>query len=173
MTTNRLLKTILAFIAITASLACGQTAKFSEPNLPVAPMVIGADLTAIDLCQAIPKADIEAVMGRKLDGAAEKFTYYDTPGASGCEYFAKKNTSGEAHFGYIVLTPVEEYANQPLYKNVSVSGIGDEAYFNNGADARQLWVKVGNKVAFVVAFGDIPNEAGAQAIARLVVAAIK
>jgi len=172
MTTNRLLKITLAFIAIIASLACGQTVKSTEPNLPVAPIVIGTDLTAIDVCQAIPQADIEAVMGRKLD-SAEKFTYYDTPGASGCEYTAKKDASGEAHFGYVVLTPVAEYANQPLYKNVEVSGIGDEAYFNNGADARQLWVKIDNKVAFLVAFGDIPKEAGAQAIAKLVVAAIK
>ena len=73
----------------------------------------------------------------------------------------------------MVLTPVAEYASQPLYKNVSVSGIGAEAYFNNGADARQLWVKVNDRVAFVVAFGDQPNEAGAQAIAKLVVAAIQ
>jgi len=36
-----------------------------------------------------------------------------------------------------------------------------------------LWVKVNERVAFVVAFGDKPNEAGAQAIAKLVVAAIQ
>ena len=48
-----------------------------------------------------------------------------------------------------------------------------EAYFNNGADTRQLWVKMNDQVAFVVAFGDLAKEAGAQAIAKLVAAAIK
>ena len=169
---NRILKTLLLFIAILVPLGCGQTAKFSEPKQPIAPIAIGADLTAIDLCQAIPQEDIQAAMGYKLDGAPQRFNYYDTAGASGCEYFAKEDADG-AHFGYVVLTPVEEYGNQPLYKNASVSGIGAEAYFNNGADARQLWVKVNDRVAFVVAFGDQPNEAGAQAIAKLVVAAIQ
>jgi hypothetical protein len=140
---------------------------------PIAPITIGQDLTAIDLCQAIPKENIEAVMGRRLVKAPERFDYYDTPGASGCSYEAEKDPNGEAHYGYVVLTPVEVYANQPLYLNVNVSGIGDEAYFNNGADTRQLWVKIANKVAFVVAFGDIANEDYEQAIARLLVAAIK
>jgi len=60
-----------------------------------------------------------------------------------------------------------------LYQNVAVSGIGQEAYFNNGADARQLWVKMNEQVAFVVAFGDLEKEEGAQAIAKLLAAAIK
>jgi hypothetical protein len=51
--------------------------------------------------------------------------------------------------------------------------MGISAYFNNGADARQLWVKVTDKVALVVAFGDVPNEEGSRAIAKLVLAAIK
>ncbi|MEK7787758.1 MAG: hypothetical protein AAB658_20325, partial [Chloroflexota bacterium] len=72
-----------------------------------------------------------------------------------------------------VLTPVEVYNDQPLYQNMDVSGIGVEAYFNNGADARQLWVKVNDSVAFVVAFGDQPDEDGAKAIAKLVADAIK
>jgi hypothetical protein len=71
------------------------------------------------------------------------------------------------------LTPIEVYNTQPLVQKVAVAGIGERAYLNNGADARQLWVKVNDKVAFVVAFGDRPNEEGAKAIARLVVAAIK
>jgi hypothetical protein len=72
-----------------------------------------------------------------------------------------------------VLTPVDVYDTQPLYQNVAVNGIGAEAYFNNGADTRQLWVKMNDQVAFVVAFGDLAQEAGAQAIAKLVAAAIK
>lgn len=113
------------------------------------------------------------MMGRKLDKAPTSFDYYGTGDMSGCWYEAKKDSDGEAHFGYVVLTPLSEYDNQPLYLNADVSGIGYEAYFNNGADARQLWVKIKDKVAFVVAFGDVPNEDGAKAIAKLIVEAIQ
>ena len=172
---------ILRFLSVTllfivSSLACGlsgSSSSYSEPTAPIAAITIGSDLTAIDLCQAIPQEDIEAVMGRKLAKAPERFEYYDTGGSSGCLYEANKDPDGEAHFGYVVLTPLAEYDNQPLYLDEGVSGIGDEAYFNNGADARQLWVKINDKVAFVVAFGDVPNEEGAKAIAALMVAAIK
>jgi len=156
-----------------AALACGPLSSASEPKAAVSPITVGDDLTQIDLCQAIPQEDIEAVMGRKLVSAPEHFEYYDTAGTSGCSYDAGKDASGEAHFGYVVLTPVEVYNDQPLYQNVDVSGIGVEAYFNNGADARQLWVKVTDSVAFVVAFGDKPDEDGAKAIAKLVADAIK
>jgi len=174
MKSSRIYQPFAAFILlILASLACGGTAAPSEPKAPIAAMTIGSDLTQIDVCAAIPQEDIEAVMGSKLAKAPERFDYYDTGDTSGCWYEANKDADGEAHFGYVVLTPVEVYENQPLYMNVDVSGIGDEAYFNNGADARQLWVRIDDKVAFVAAFGDVPREQGAQALARLVVAAIR
>jgi hypothetical protein len=88
-------------------------------------------------------------------------------------YDAAKEASGEAHYGYVVLTPVAAYAEQPLYLNVEVTGLGSEAYFNNGADTRQLWVKIDDRAAFVVAFGDIANEDYEKAIARLLVSAIR
>jgi hypothetical protein len=162
-----------AIVLSLAVLACGGTAAPSQPTAPVAPLTIGGDLTQIDVCSAIPQEDIEAVMGSKLAKAPVRFDYYDTGETSGCWYEARKEADGEAHFGYVVLTPVEVYENQPLYMNTDVSGIGDAAYFNNGADARQLWVRIDDKVAFVVGFGDVPREEGAQALARLVVAAIR
>jgi len=158
---------------ILVTLACGKQATPSEPKAPVAPITLQADLTSIDLCQAIPVEDIEAVMGRKLASDPEFFEYYDTTGSSGCAYDAGKSSDGEAFFGYVVLTPIEAYNNQPLYKDVDVFDIGQEAYFNNGADARQLWVKINDQVAMVVAFGDVPIEDGAKALAELVLAAIK
>jgi hypothetical protein len=162
-------------VLLLSTLACslGGSAAPSEPKSPVAPISTGGDLTGIDVCAAIPQDDIETVMGRKLVSKPEKFEFYDTAGTSGCSYDAGKDSSGAAYFGYIVLTPVEVYGNQPLYLNKEVSGLGSEAYFNNGADARQLWVKMNDHVAFVVAFGDVPNEAGALALAKLVAAAIK
>ena len=112
-------------------------------------------------------------MGRKLISGPQHFEYYDTSGTSGCWYDGGKDAKGEAYYGYVVLTPIEVYASQPLYQNADVTGIGASAYFNNGADTRQLWVKVNEAVAFVVAFGDRASEEGEKAIARLVVAAIK
>jgi len=169
-----------AALMILAVLACRQTkstlepkSAVSEPKSAVASIAISSDLTKIDVCQKIPKDDIEAVMGRKLVSTPKHFEYYDTAATSGCSYDGGKDPSGEAHYGYVVLTPLDVYDNQPLYKNVDVAGVGDRAYFNNGGDTRQLWVKLNGKVAFVVAFGDIENEDGAKALAKLVVAAIK
>ncbi len=162
-----------ATLLFLAALACGPLSSTSAPKATVAPITIGGDLTQVDVCRAVPQEDIEAVMGRKLVSAPKRFEYYDTPGTSGCSYDAGKDASGEAHYGYVVLTPIDAYDTQPLYQNVDVSGIGESAYFNNGADTRQLWVKVNDKVAFVVAFGDVANEDSEKAIAKLVVAAIK
>jgi hypothetical protein len=155
--------------------APGQPAQSSAPLSlsPIAPITLTGDLTQIDLCQAIPPQDIEAVLGRSLAKAPERFTYYDTPASSGCSYDGEKDADGEAHYGYVALTPVDAYNTQPLYLNVPVSGLGQEAYFNNGADTRQLWVKVNDNAAFVVAFGDIANEDYERAIAELLLAAIQ
>jgi hypothetical protein len=155
------------------TLACSFSGSPAQPKGPVAPIAIAGDLTQIDVCQAIPKEDIEAVMGRTLASAPVRDDFYGTPGANGCAYDAGKSSSGEAFFGYVVLTPIEAYNSQPLYKNVAVTGIGQAAYFNNGADARQLWVKVSDQVAFVVVFGDSPKEDGTKALATLITAAIQ
>jgi hypothetical protein len=159
----------------------GGTPQASEPAqngapislVPIPPIALTADLTQIDVCKAVPQEDMEALLGRNLVKAPERFNYYDTGGSSGCMYEGAKDSSGESHFAYIVLTPVGEYNNQPLYLNVDVSGLGQQAYFNNGADARQLWVKVNDQVAFVIAHGDIANEVGMQALAQLLVAALQ
>jgi hypothetical protein len=161
-------------LLILATLACGQSSgEFTEPPSTVSPLVIGDDLASVDVCAAIPLEDIEAVMGRELESDPEPMSYYDTPETNGCAYSAGKDSDGTAYFGYVILTPIEVYHEQPLYLDEEVAGIGRSAYFNNGADARQLWVNVDDNLAFVVAFGDLENEEGAKAIARLVVAAIQ
>jgi len=171
--TRHLHPVTLRFLLILSAFACGPSGSAAEPRAPIAPLRVGGDRARIDVCKAIPPENIEAVMDRKLSTPPKQFEYYDEKGTSGCWYEARKDSSGEAHFGYVVLTPVEVYRTQPLYKNVAVSGLGQEAYFNNGADARQLWVRINEKVAFVVAFGDVPREPGAVALAKLVAAAIR
>jgi hypothetical protein len=163
-------------VLVSGVLACGPTTTGSSPSEPtaaIAPITLDGDLTAIDLCQAIPKEDMEALMGKKLVKNPEKFDLYGEANTSGCMYDGGKSSDGEAFFSYVVLTPVTAYDNQPLYLNVDVPGLGQGAYYNNGADARQLWVKVDDSVAFVVANGDVENEAGQKAIAQLMLAAIQ
>src|SRR5215467_14207330 len=146
-------KCVLACAMGFGLLSCGQVSSTSSPTAPVASIAISSDLSKIDVCHAIPKEDVEAVMGRKLV-KTQPFAYYETAGSGGCWYEAAKDKDGEAHFGYVAFTRVA-------------------AYYNNGADARQLWVKINDRVAMVVAFGDVPKEAGARALAELVLAAAK
>ncbi|HLF73654.1 MAG TPA: hypothetical protein VI524_04880 [Anaerolineales bacterium] len=162
---------ILSLVIVIASPAC--TPVSAEPALPIAPISLGEDLTAIDVCEAIPQENIETVMGVKLVEAPTRYSYSGADGTSGCYYEGPTDSDRERHFGYVILTPPEMYDNQTLFQNEEVSGIGDGAYFNRGSDARQLWVKIDDKVAFVIAFGDVAKEEGAKAIARLMVEAIK
>jgi hypothetical protein len=163
----------LIFATIACGLLPGSTApKNGQPDMAISSISIGGDLTQVDVCKAIPEEDIVAIMGLTLSKNPQHYVYDDTPGESGCWYEAAKDSTGEAHFGYVVFTPVDTYNSQPLYKNVDVSGLGQTAYFNNGADARQLWVKVSDKTAFVIAFGDMPVEDGSKALAKLLLVAI-
>jgi len=145
----------------------------SDPATPINSITISEDLTTIDLCQAIPKDDIETVMGVQLVETPSRYTLRNTEGTSGCFYEGPTDSDRERHFGYVILTPLEAYDNQKLNQNVDVTGIGDAAYFNKGGDARQLWVKLNDKVAFVIGFGDVAKEGGAKALAKLIVAAIQ
>ena len=161
----------LAALIVLSDAGCEKLA--TEPTTPVAPISIGGDLFQIDVCKAIPREGMEALMGRHLVSEPKRFEYYDTKGTAGCSYEAGKDSANTAYFSYVAFTPVEVFENQPLHMNVDVSGIGQKAYFNNGADARQLWVKVNDRVAFVVANGDVAYEDGEKALAKLIIAAIK
>jgi hypothetical protein len=156
---------------IISSSACGTSA---GPTTPIAPITIGEELSSIDLCAAIPQEDIETVMQVKLTEDPLRYKFNNAEGTSGCFYEGPTTDyTKEKHYGYVILTPLDVYDNQLLFQNADVSGIGDAAYFNRGTDTRQLWVKINNKVAFVVAFGDVPDEEGAKAIAKLMVDAIQ
>jgi hypothetical protein len=162
------------WLAMLVLAACGGADRVpSQSKATIAPIALGDELSKIDLCKAIPQEIIEAALGRRLVSPPQHFEYYEASGSTGCQYDAGKSSSGDALFAYVALTPFEVYDRQPLYRNQAVSGIGDAAYFNNGADARQLWVKIGVRAALVVAIGDVPNEGGLKAIARLLVNAVQ
>jgi len=178
MTTRNHLLLVISVLAL-ATLACAMPGSGpQEPTGPVQitgtipPIDITGGIDGIDVCAAIPKQVIESARGIPLV-SSQPFGYYDTLGSVGCQYDFGKSADKEAFFGYVALTPASAYGEQPLYLNKDVSGIGDAAFFNNGADARQLWVKLGDKAALVVAFGDVPQEERVLALAKLVVAAIQ
>ncbi|MCS7060671.1 MAG: hypothetical protein RMN25_05845 [Anaerolineae bacterium] len=153
--------------------ACSSGRPASPPALPtLLPLMIPPVLSELHLCAAVPAATVEAVLGRKLVRAPDWFQYPDAPGSAGCQYDAGQDGAGNALFAYIALTTPNVYDQQPRYQDQPVSGIGDAAYFNNGPDARQLWVKL-DTVAVVVAIGDAPNEAGLKQLATLLVDAIR
>lgn len=174
---HKMLYVILALVVL-STVACSlggssSSISVSEPKAAVAPIALSSALTTMDVCQTIPQEDMQALMGRKLSGDPQRFEFYDTTGTNGCMFDGGKNADKEAFYAYVVFTPLEVYNNQPLYMDVAVSGIGESAYFNNGGDTRQLWVKVNDNVAFVVANGDVAHEDGLKALARLIVAAIR
>jgi hypothetical protein len=169
---NRFLFFLVSIVFVFSFSACAGAAA-AEPQDPINPITVTDDLTSIDLCQAIPQANIETVMRVKLAETPTRYTLRNADGTSGCYYEGPTDSDRERHFGYVILTPLEVYENQTLNQKEDVSGIGDEAYFNKGGDARQLWVKVNDKVAFVIGFGDVAKDEGARALARLLVAAIK
>ncbi|RMG63488.1 MAG: DUF3558 domain-containing protein [Chloroflexi bacterium] len=164
----------MAALAATFTLltACGGGSPTTLAPVTLAPLTLPPELAGLDLCAAIPPAALEAVLGRKLVSAPARFEYPDAPGSAGCQYDAGQDSQGNALFAYVALAAPDTYDRQPRYQDQSVSGIGDAAYFNNGADARQLWVRL-DKVALVVAIGGVPNETGLKQLAVLLVDAIR
>jgi len=138
----------------------------------MAPIVIPAALSELDLCAVVPPATLRDALGGDLVSSPAQFEYPGEPDSAGCVYNAGQDAQGNARFAYIALTPPDAYDRQPRYQDQPVSGIGNAAYFNNGPDARQLWVRL-DKVALVVAIGDAPNEAGLKQLAALLVDAIR
>lgn len=152
------------------ALGCGGTPAYGDEK--VAPIDTRAGIDKIDLCSAIPASLIEGVIGAKLKTSAERFSFGDAPGSSGCAYDAGKDSGGAALFGYAVIAPATAFDGVKGDKT-AVNGVGKSAFFVNGADARQLWVKAEDRATVIVAFGDRPNEKGAIELARRIVAAIK
>lgn len=149
------------------------TRALPELSAPVEPIAITGDLTSIELCEAIPQEDIEAVMGVKLVKPPMRYTLPLADGTSGCFYEGPTDSDHERHFGYVILTPLEVYESQTPNQKEEVSGLGEEAYFNKSGDTRQLWVKLNHKVAFVIGFGDVAKEEGSRALAELMIEALK
>jgi hypothetical protein len=128
----------------------------SSETLPTLMPVVDTNSDGqIDICEAIPQSVLEETLGRTLSGRGQPFQ--DTAMGDGCA-FDFGYDSNEAFFAYISLASEEQY-NAALANAVDaepVTIIGDSAFLNYGPDARQLWIRVGEK-AVLVAIGDREN----------------
>jgi hypothetical protein len=124
----------------------------------------------IDTCEAVPAAVWEMVMGRPMKGDPSPFK--DPSLGEGCAFdFGKDSTA--AYFSYVTFATEKQF-NDALASAVRpepVTTVGDSAFLNSGPDARQLWVRSGDKAA-MVAIGDQENVGGMVLVAPYLLQAL-
>lgn len=147
----------------------------TEGLLPEQPSSLLPDLTStmpavdtngdgqIDICEAVPAAVWEMVMGRPQAGDPTPFE--DPSLGTGCAFDFGKD-SAAAYFSYVTFASEKQFndALASAVKAEPVTTIGDSAFLNYGADAHQLWVRAGDK-AVMVAIGDQENVEGMMVVA--------
>jgi hypothetical protein len=144
----------------------------SEATVTLVEVRPGMDVSMLKVCELLPAVEVEKVLGRKLVKTPEGFSLNGANTDAGCSYSAGKDSANNAYFAYAVVAPTSDYAaNRPVQPEL-VPGLGDEAFFINGPDARQLWVLLNGKAAIMVAIGDAPDEAGTRALATTLIAAV-
>lgn len=123
----------------------------------------------IDICESVPVAVWETVMGRSLVGSPTPFQ--DEALGDGCAFDFGQDSCA-AYFAYVTFANEAQF-NEALTSATRaepVTSIGDSAFLNYGADARQLWVRVGNQ-AVLVAIGDEENVSGMVIVAPYLIQA--
>jgi hypothetical protein len=123
------------------------------------------DLRTADLCRAVTSAEVEALLAKSAVTEGKRFSYDGTAASSGCQWDGGKS-GREAVFAYAAIVPAASMRREPAVSRRPVSGLGREAFLNNGADARQLWVLINDQQALLVARGDRPDDARLEAFAR-------
>ncbi len=102
----------------------------------------------IDICEAVPTEAWEMIVARTMEGDP---TPFDDPSlGNGCAYdFGKDDLA--AYFSYVTFASEKQFndALASAVKAEPVTTIGDSAFLNYGADARQLWVRTGDKAVMV------------------------
>lgn len=124
----------------------------------------------IDVCEAVPAAVWESVMGRPMTGDPTPFE--DPSLGTGCAFDFGKDSKA-AYFSYVTFASDKQF-NDAVASAVNaepVTTIGDSAFLNNGPDARQLWVRSGDQ-AVMVAIGDAENVGGMMVVAPYLLQAL-
>jgi hypothetical protein len=124
----------------------------------------------IDICEAVPAAVWETVIGRPQNGKPAPFK--DPALGDGCAFDFGKDAKA-AYFSYVTFATEKQF-NDTLASATRpepVTTIGDSAFLNYGPDARQLWVRSGDK-AVMVAIGDQENVGGMVLVAPYLLQAV-
>jgi len=124
----------------------------------------------IGICEAVPTEVWEMVMARPQVG--EPTPFQDASLGDGCA-FDFGSDSGAAYFSYVTFASEDQF-NDALASAVNaepVTTVGDSAFLNYGPDARQLWVRAGDK-AVMVAIGDQENVEGMMVVAPFLLLAL-
>jgi hypothetical protein len=124
----------------------------------------------IDICEAIPVEAWEMVIAQSIVGDPAPF---DDPSlGKGCAFdFGKDDYA--TYFSYVTFASEKQFndALAAADRAEPVTTIGDSAFLNYGADARQLWVRKGDK-AVMVAIGDTENVEGMLLLAPYLLKAL-
>jgi len=124
----------------------------------------------IDICETVPTEAWQMVVARMLAGTPDPF---DDPSlGQGCAFDFGKDDNA-AYFSYITFASEKQFndALASAVKAEPVTTIGDSAFLNYGEDARQLWVRKGDK-AVMVAIGDTENVEGMLLVAPYLLKAL-
>jgi phage baseplate assembly protein gpV len=124
----------------------------------------------IGICEAVPTEVWEMVMARSMAG--EPTPFQDPSLGDGCAFDFGSDSSA-AYFSYVTFATEKQFndALASATRPEPVTTIGDSAFLNYGPDARQLWVRSGDK-AVMVAIGDQENVGGMVLIAPYLLQAV-
>ena len=110
----------------------------------------GIDLTAVNVCELLPVAEIEAVVGALRDGSPKETISIDRE--KGCQYIDDAN----GQFFEITLYPLDHWGlvKYTLNEAAPLEGVGDGAYTGAYSDAAVLEVLVKDRAVIGVRASD-------------------
>ncbi len=150
--------------------ACGGAATTSTPTQPVAtpdsnskPVSVetastGIDLSQVDVCELLPVAEVEAVIGSVRKNSTKPTISFDRE--RGCKYIEAKH----GQFYEVTLYPLDHWGlvKVTLKDAQPVADVGDGAYVGTYSDSIWLQVLVKDRAVVGVRAGD---ESQASALA--------
>lgn len=169
-------------LAPETSLPTPTQSELDSPSLPEETQALPASLPTlmpitdvngdgkIDICEAVPNAIWEAVIGRPQ--VSPPMPFQDDLLGEGCAFDFGQD-SNAVYFAYVTFASEQQFndALASATRPEPVTSIGDSAFLNYGADARQLWLRVGDKAA-MVAIGDQENVGGMIIVAMYLIQAL-